>query len=79
VWGVTKAEELVKAFTALLFLYGQDLAPFRMFRGLSAFHRACLSTPLYKNNPLMNSRIDIPKVKTQNSETQILFFVRAES
>ncbi len=43
----------VKVLTALLFLYGQDLAPFRMFRGLSAVHRACLSAPLYKNNPLL--------------------------
>ncbi len=45
--------KLVKVLTALLFLYGQDLAPFRMFRGLSAVHRACLSAPLYKNNPLL--------------------------
>jgi hypothetical protein len=42
----------VKDFTALLLLYGQDLAPFGILPRLPAFHRACLSTPLYKNNPL---------------------------
>lgn len=48
---------LVKEFTALLFLYGQDLAPFRKFRWLPAFRRACLSTPLYKNNPLWGKEL----------------------
>jgi hypothetical protein len=40
-----------QGFHGLLFLYGQDLAPFRKVRWLPAFRRACLSTPLYKNNP----------------------------
>jgi len=44
---------LSEDFTAVLFLYNQDLAPFRTLRGLSAFRRACLSTPLYKNNPFV--------------------------
>ena len=40
-----------EAFHGNLFLYGQDLAPFRIIRWLPALRRACLSTPLYKNNP----------------------------
>jgi hypothetical protein len=40
-----------QGFHGLLFLYGQDLAPLRVFRWLPAFRRACLSAPLYKNNP----------------------------
>jgi hypothetical protein len=44
-----------EAFHSLLFLYVQDLAPFRMVRWLPALRRACLSTPLYKNNPLVKN------------------------
>ncbi|MET4106578.1 hypothetical protein ABIB60_001932 [Hymenobacter sp. UYP22] len=64
---------LVKDFTALLFLYGQDLAPFRMFRGLSAVHRACLSAPLYKNNPLWGKELMLQMYWRAFRKTKFLF------
>ncbi|SNR93936.1 hypothetical protein SAMN06269173_11222 [Hymenobacter mucosus] len=64
---------LVKGFTALLFLYGQDLAPFRMFRGLSAVHRACLSAPLYKNNPLWGKELMLQMYQRIFLKSKFLF------
>jgi hypothetical protein len=43
---VAEAAELMKRFTALLFLYGQDLAPFRTYGWLPALRRACIKTIL---------------------------------
>jgi hypothetical protein len=68
--------KLVMVLTALLFLYGQDLAPFRMFRGLSAVHRACLSAPLYKNNPLWVKELVFQMYRRILEKSKFLFLTR---
>ena len=67
--GSRNSGDVGESFHGFLFLYGQDSAPFRVVRWLPAFRRACLSTPLYKNNPLMGKRIDAAKITTE-----ILYF-----
>ena len=66
----------MKVLTALLFLYGQDLAPFRMFRGLSAVHRACLSAPLYKNNPFVGKELVYQMYRRIFEKSKFLFLPR---
>jgi hypothetical protein len=62
--GVEQAR-VVGGFHGNLFLYVQELAPFQELpEGLPAFRRACLSTPLYKNNPF-SGRIDCTKVNAK--------------
>ena len=57
-----------------LFLYGQDLAPFRIFRWLPALQGACLSTPLYKNNPLWVKELVPQRYATEFYTCKFFFF-----
>jgi hypothetical protein len=66
----------MKRFTALLFLYGQDLAPFRTYGWLPALRRACLSTPLYKNNPLMGKELVLQMYWSKFYTSKFYFFNR---